>query len=221
MTPQRIRYAALFLLIPFGALAVSAFQNDVVLRAVAHGPIQADHASLECSDCHVRPEASWRQQIQANVRFVVGAREDPVDFGYQAIESLTCIGCHERPNERHPIYRFREPRFLEAKEVVDATSCLGCHTEHTDARSFAQVDFCIACHGDLELKSDPLDVSHVALIKEERWGTCLGCHDFHGNHTHEVPKLIEAAFDVEDLRAYLADGPSPYGTEKIYEAKDP
>lgn len=221
MTPQHIRYTALLLLIPFGALAVSAFQNQTVLRTVAHGPIQVDHANLGCSDCHIAPDATWRQQIQANLRYVVGARSEAVDFGYHPVTSDTCLGCHERPNERHPIYRFREARFQDAQEIVDATSCLGCHTEHTNERAFAQVDFCVACHSDLELKTDPLDVSHVQLIKVENWGSCLGCHDFHGNHAYEAPKLLDAAFDVDALEAYFADGSNPYGTEKLYEAKDP
>lgn len=189
--------------------------------ALAHGPIQADHAALGCSDCHVAPRATFRQQIQANVRFAVGLRAEPVNFGYQPVSSATCLTCHERPNERHPIYRFREARFQEAQEVVDATTCLGCHTEHSSHRSFAQIDFCMGCHSDLELKTDPLDIPHVTLIADKNWDSCLGCHDFHGNHRHEVPKIVEAAFDADDIRAYLETGPSPYGTDKLFEAKDP
>lgn len=212
---------ALLLLIPFGFLSFAAVQTPSMQRTLAHGPIQAGHAELGCSDCHVDPDSSWRQQIQANLRYVVGARTEPVDFGYHPVTSVTCLTCHERPNERHPIYRFREARFQDAQEIVDATTCLGCHTEHTNERSFAQLDTCMACHSDLELKSDPLDVPHITLIENDNWDSCLGCHDFHGNHTHEVPTLLDAAFDADALRDYLAAGPSPYGTEKRYEAKDP
>lgn len=219
MTPDKIRYAALLLMIPIILLSTAALSVPELRTATAHGPIQSGHAELGCADCHEKPDASWRQQIQANVQYAIGLRVEPVDFGYQTVTSATCLGCHERPNDRHPIYRFREPRFQDALTAVDATSCLGCHSEHTDARSFASVDFCSACHEDLQLKSDPIDVPHHTLIAEENWSSCLGCHDFHGNHTHKVPTVLSAVFSVEDLKNYLAAGPSPYGSEKRYEAK--
>lgn len=219
MTPEKIRYAALLVMVPVIVLCTAALSVPKVKTALAHGPIQAGHEGLECKDCHIKPEASWRQQIQANVKYVAGARETPVDFGYHEVDSATCLDCHERPNERHPIYRFREPRFQEALTVVEATSCLGCHTEHTDDRSFSELDFCAACHEDLELKSDPVDVPHHTLIADDNWNSCLGCHDFHGNHLHEVPTVLGAAFSVDELKDYLRAGPSPYGSEKRYEAE--
>jgi len=221
MTPDKIRFGAILLLLPLGALSISAHQNSDLRETLAHGQIQSGHNSLGCVDCHKEPNASWRQQIQANVQFAMGTRTGPVDFGYQPITSGVCLDCHTRPNERHPIYRFREPRFQEALETVDATSCLGCHSEHTNARAETEVGFCVACHADLEMKSDPVDVPHVTLIKSEDWSSCLGCHDFHGNHIHSAPKAVDDAYSVEALRAYLDAGPSPYGSQKQYEAKQP
>ena len=221
MTPRRIRIFALSLLFPVGVLGVFALESPAMNTVLAHGPIQVGHEELACADCHRAPEASWRQQIQANVQYALGTRAHPVDFGYQPITSVTCIGCHDRPNDRHPIYRFREARFRDALDVVDATSCLGCHTEHTDERAFAALDFCQACHEPLELKSDPLDIDHVTLIKADEWESCLGCHDFHGNHVHRVPTVVAEAFNADPLHDYLKSGPSPYGITKQYEGKTP
>lgn len=121
-------------------------------------------------------------------------RDTGVDFGYGAVTSKACFQCHERPNERHPIFRFHEPRFEKAVAQVEATSCLGCHGEHTTHRTTADLTFCQACHEDLVLKTDPLDVDHATLIADRRWETCLGCHDFHGNHRQKAPDAVEAAF---------------------------
>ena len=221
MTPDKIRYAALFLLVPIGLLGLATLNTPSMQVSLAHGPIQSGHEDLECVQCHITPDASWRQQIQANVRYTLGRRLTPVDFGYKHVDSDTCLSCHERSNERHPIYRFREPRFHEALAQVDATSCLGCHSEHAAERSFVEVSFCSACHASLELKSDPIDVSHKALITQKKWESCLGCHDFHGNHVFETPLRVKDAFRTEELRSYLAAGPSPYGDTKQFGADAP
>ena len=80
-------------------------------------------------------------------------------------------------------------------------------------------NFCVACHQDLTVKNDPIDVPHVTLIAGERLVTCLGCHDFHGNHTAEPQVTLAAAYDEAEILDYLAEGASPYGSDKIYEAK--
>jgi hypothetical protein len=46
----------------------------------------------------------------------------------------------------------------------------------------------------------------------------MGCHDFHGNHRFTPPKRLADQLPQDGIRAYLKDGPSPYGTEKIFEA---
>jgi hypothetical protein len=218
ITPDLIRLSALILILPITLFSVVTMMNPDLKKTLAHGPIQDGHKDIQCSGCHQRDNATWRQQIQANVQFALGYRDDAVDFGYLPVTSTQCLNCHQRPNERHPIYRFREPRFADAVEKVMATSCLGCHTEHTDERSFAPVEFCSACHKDLKLTSDPLDVPHATLAKDQRWGTCLGCHDFHGNHKKRAPKLLIEAAPILEIIEYLADGSSPYGAEKVYKA---
>jgi hypothetical protein len=219
ITPDTIRSFALISMIPITFVGVVVLGNHEYKDVVAYGPIQVGHQKVQCASCHRRDDATIRQQIQANLHYALGRRENSVDFGYRAVTSSECLDCHERPNERHPTYRFREPRFAEAIEMINATSCLGCHTEHNDQRSFVEIEVCSACHDDLKLVNDPVDISHEILVKTEQWQTCLGCHDFHGNHMHKTPKLLIEASPAQDIIDYLAAGNSPYGAEKRYKAE--
>ncbi|MFY0597234.1 MAG: cytochrome c3 family protein [Cognatishimia sp.] len=216
---QTIRKIALVFAIPVAVLGWAALTFPSQMTLVAHGPIQNGHTDLVCADCHIASPGTTRQQIQGKLHYGLGLREAYVDFGYAEITSKQCLACHERPNERHPIYRFNEPRFQDAAGIVDATSCLGCHSEHTGHRVFSKPQVCRACHGDLKLKADPLDVSHVDLIKQKNWDRCLGCHDFHGNHRHVVPDEVRNAIPEAEIRAYLRDGASPYGDDKFFEGE--
>ena len=216
----KIRLLAAIIAIPILGLAAVAISVPDYQFLIAHGPIQKGHENIDCSGCHIPAEGSTRQQVQAKVKHLVGLRETSVDFGLAAVTSETCLTCHERPNERHPIYRFNEPRFAEARAALGANSCLGCHTEHTDERSFVMATNCVHCHEDLELKNDPIDIAHVTLVADDQWETCLGCHDFHGNHAHEPQLIVAEAFDIEEIEAYLKSGPSPYGDTKLYKAKE-
>lgn len=178
------------------------------------------HASLVCADCHQAAKGTLRQQLQAGVRYLVGIRAAQPDLGNRPVASGECLTCHDRPNERHPIYRFREPRFQKARAQIDATSCLTCHTEHTGHRtSLTEIEFCSACHQDLTLKVDPLDVPHVSLIAQKRWDSCLGCHDFHGNHPIRAPLTLAGARDPASIRQWLEDGPDPYSQSTIFKAE--
>lgn len=218
---SRLRLLALAVALPIALLGVVILGTDTGNALVARGPIQAGHEALACADCHQRARGSLRQQIQANIAFALGYRHRMADFGKVRVTSDTCLSCHERPNDRHPIYRFQEPRFEKAVAEIDATSCLGCHSEHTARRVEAQVGqtYCSACHDGLQMKSDPLDVPHVTLIADKNWATCLGCHDFHGNHPVKAPVLLRDAASPAAVADYLAQGPSPYGDKKSYEAR--
>ena len=216
---NKLRYSAIGCAVPVLIYVFVTMSSDLQNSLFAKGRIQQGHEELSCESCHVKNPGSYRQQIQANVHHQLGMRETPVDFGYAKVSSDQCLSCHERPNERHPIFRFQEPRFASAIEEIKATTCLGCHSEHQDRRANDNITFCSACHEDLKLKSDPLDVPHHQLIAEEQWDTCMGCHDFHGNHVYESPKILDAKHDVNALRDYLATGPSPYGNQLHFEAR--
>ena len=148
------------------------------------GPMNTGHENLECADCHTKAPGNAMQQIQANFMHLIGQRKNSVTFGHEDVDTKKCQSCHDRPNDRHPTYRFKETRFSKARSAIDATKCETCHLEHNGKRltlKIEQATYCKNCHGDLVLKNDPLDYSHEKLIKESRWSTCLQCHDFHGN----------------------------------------
>jgi len=217
---RQVRIAAAFAIVPMVVAAGVVLTNPDAMAIMSRGPLQVGHEAVNCESCHAASPGTIRQQVQAKVHFAVGMRQTPADFGYGAVTSKACLACHERPNERHPIFRFREPRFQGAVNQIEATSCLGCHSEHTTHRATTDLVFCQACHEDLRLTSDPLDISHDALIGEGAWQSCLGCHDFHGNHPHKAPVLLDAAVPAEVVAAYLRDGPSPYALPKLYEAEE-
>src|SRR6187401_720798 len=81
---------------------------------LASGPMNTGHEALECRSCHLPAPGTMRQQIQANFKYLLGRRESEADFGYRPVSNDTCIDCHDRPNDRHPVSRFLEPRFDEA-----------------------------------------------------------------------------------------------------------
>ncbi|TCL09292.1 cytochrome c3-like protein [Shimia isoporae] len=219
-TARQVRIAAVFAGLPMFLAAAVVMTDPIAMPIMAHGPIQASHESIQCEACHQPSPGTARQQVQGKLHFLLGLRETPVDFGFSAVTSKACLACHERPNERHPIYRFQEPRFQASLALVEATSCLGCHSEHTNHRASIDLLFCQACHEDLKLKSDPLDVNHETLIANLEWQTCLGCHDFHGNHKHQAPTLLEAAIPAEAVLLYLQAGPSPYPLPKLFKGRE-
>lgn len=188
---------------------------------LSKGPMNTGHDDLECIDCHVKAPGGEFQQIVANFKHATGMRKDEVDFGYIAVDSKKCESCHDRPNDRHPIQRFNEPRFSEARKNIGPTKCESCHLEHNDVRlTIANTGFCLNCHQELELKNDPLDIPHADLVKNEAWETCLQCHDFHGNHKYHVAETMKDTIEIEKIRAYFEGGESPYGDVKKYLPKN-
>jgi hypothetical protein len=208
---KSLRLYAVLSVVPAALLAAWALLAGQGQHVLAHGPLLAKHQGTACASCHFPAPGSTRQQIQAELRYLPGLRATPVDFGYQPVQSAQCLTCHERANDRHPIYRFREPRFRDAAQIVEATSCMGCHSEHGTVKISSGTTFCAACHQDLKLKADPIDVPHITLIKQENWGSCMTCHDFHGNHRYDVPNRMADALPLGSLRSYVSGGADPYG----------
>ena len=218
--PRKRQYLA-YLAGAFLGLAVLAF---TVLPAGesshAKGPMDTGHEKLACTDCHRNAPGSFRQQIQANLRYFLGQRETPVAFGRLPVGNENCLACHERPNDHHPVYRFLEPRFAKVREKLHPHACVSCHAEHQGRRvTLAETGYCVHCHKETRLRKDPLDVSHEKLIVLKLWDSCLGCHDFHGNHIMKTERSVEKATPVEKIRAYFEGGPSPYGDARYHKAK--
>lgn len=186
----------------------------------ARGPMNTGHEDFRCESCHLPAPGSARQQLQANARYLLGWRASPADFGRADVEDEICLDCHDRPDDRHPIYRFLEPRFAEARQALSPQHCESCHREHQGARvTLDDIGYCVNCHEDTQLRRDPLDVSHERLIAEERWQTCLGCHDFHGNHVMKTAQRLVEALPPAAVRDYFAGGSSPYGSERRHRAR--
>lgn len=189
-------------------------------RLDASGPANAGHQGLRCASCHDRAPGTTRQQLQANLRHALGLRRTAVDFGHRAVGNQVCLDCHGRPADNHPVYRFNEPRFAAARRAIEPQLCVSCHREHRGVRVTAGITFCRHCHRDLEVRDDPLDVSHRQLTADGDWPSCLGCHDFHGNHRMELRKVRAEALSEERIEAYFAGAPSPYSDQKLFAAKE-
>ncbi|MET0591826.1 MAG: cytochrome c3 family protein [Polyangiaceae bacterium] len=179
----------------------------------APGKMNTGHEQLDCSSCHRSAPGTMRQQIQAGTRFVLGLRETPVDFGFRKVENSDCYACHERPLDRHPAFRFNEPRFFEARQAIAPQRCASCHREHSGRRVTVDASYCQHCHGDLQMKDDPLDVPHATLVRESLWTSCLGCHDFHGNHVMKSPDHFADAISPLRIGRYFEGHASPYPAE--------
>lgn len=186
----------------------------------AKGPMNTGHETLACASCHKNAPGSFRQQIQANLRHALGLRAASATFGRLPVGNENCLACHERPNDRHPVYRFLEPRFAQARQKLSPHQCVSCHAEHHGRRvTLAQTGYCSQCHKDTKLKKDPIDVSHADLIAMRQWDTCLGCHDFHGNHIMKTERRLDKRAPAEQVKAYFDGGPPPYGDALYHKAK--
>ena len=182
-------------------------------RFLAPGRMNRGHENLACESCHQPAPGTIRQQLQANARYLLGLRSSAVDFGDRNVVNDDCLACHERPFDRHPVSRFIEPRFEDARKAIAPQFCESCHREHSGVRVTASIDYCSECHRDIDLKKEPLDVPHSLLAKQNSWDTCLGCHDFHGNHTASPAQKLSEAVTPQHITAYFDGGPSHYPAE--------
>lgn len=202
---------ALLLLLP-----IQHPSNEVFL---AKGELNTGHEDLSCVQCHSSADGTLRQQLQHNTKELLQASFDFTTFGNKKVDNAQCLKCHQRPNDRHPTHRFNEPRFKEAIAQIQAQNCTSCHGEHLGRRvKFEQVDFCVNCHSDTEIKNDPIDFKHADLILQNKWDTCIQCHDFHGNHEMQVPVAIKDTISKKELKDYFRGGDDPFGGVKTYMA---
>ncbi len=180
------------------------------------GPANTGHEEIECDTCHVDAEGNAVGQTFANLGFALGIRDEPVHFVFAPAGNQQCLDCHEHEDDRHPVARFLDPRFAEARASIAPQFCVSCHLQHQGVRvTAAGTDFCHNCHADTEVEDDPVDVPHETLIADGRWETCLQCHDFHGNHERETPTRMSERLDLAQIRDYFAGGESPYGYRRL------
>ena len=215
MKPQLRRQLGLGAGLLCGAAALLALNAPGCEPFHAPGPMNSGHASLACVECHREAPGTVRQQLQTAASALLASGTDhgaPVDVGYKAVTNDECLACHIRPDDRHPVFRFLEPRFAQVRQVLHPEQCASCHREHAGVRiTIAERTYCRHCHGETVLENDPLDVSHRELIATARWDSCLGCHDYHGNHDRTTPRRLRDAIPAAQLEAYFDGGPSPFG----------
>jgi formate-dependent nitrite reductase cytochrome c552 subunit len=218
-TERALKRAAYVLGAAVVAAALAAVMMPQLARFHAKGPANAGHAAFACTDCHREAPGTTRQQLQAKVQFWLGMRDSDVAFGHERVGNEQCATCHAREQDSHPVHRFLEPRFAEARTKLGVDACVSCHREHTGVRVTMPATACATCHQDLDLKREPLDVPHRQLVARQEWQTCLGCHDFHGNHKRVTQTRVDDAFPPSAIRDYLDGGPSPFGRDMKYPAK--
>jgi hypothetical protein len=218
-TEGRIKRAAYLLGAVVVAAAIAAVAVPQAARFHAKGPANTGHADLDCTDCHKQAPGTVRQQLQAKVQFWLGLRATDAAFGHARVDNAQCTDCHAREQDAHPVHRFLEPRFAEARAELGAESCVSCHREHKGVRATVVPTACATCHQKLDLKRDPLDVPHRELVARKEWQTCLGCHDFHGNHKRVAQTRLEDAHAISTIIDYLSGGPSPYGQDMKYPSR--
>lgn len=185
-------------------------------QLIMPGKLNTGHEELSCSDCHKKSDGTIRQQIQANVKNSLGLRQHDAFLRYKAINNDTCQDCHKNDNDTHQVDLFNEPRFLEVREKLHPEKCVSCHSEHNDTRvTLKDVEYCQSCHEQINMKNDPLDVSHNTLVKEKKFDTCLSCHDYHGNHTMKTPVKTSLMINKLKVIEYFDGKESPYGQTKV------
>ena len=202
-----------------GILWLAALTFPARSEWVARGPMTVGHERLACADCHLPAAGTLAQQFSANVYHWLGLRRSAPAFGSQDVASGFCLDCHRRPDDRHPISRFLEPHFIDARHALGVHECMGCHMEHQGKRvTLPTIGICVHCHEDTALQSDPIAPTHAELVRADEWNTCLRCHDFHGNHPRETPTQLADGIPEATVRAYFDGAPSPYAKTKTMKA---
>lgn len=187
----------------------------------AHGPMNAGHEELHCVDCHKPAKGTLRQQLQANVKFMFWLRPQIATIGFEKVTNKQCLDCHQRETDNHPIYRFIEPKFAKVRGLLQPQNCSSCHLEHSAKRVTIKNGFCQHCHKKLSIKKDVLSTTHVSLISDKKWQTCLGCHDYHGNHLMTINKNINTIFSEKTINNYFSGTGSLYSKDKKYKTRKP
>ena len=103
---------------------------------------------------------------------------------FGGVKQKACLDCHgaglDTELDSHAASVFNDPRSYTMLEIVDATRCVSCHSEHIADMAGGNTlnvpdDFCFPCHKDIA-KERP---SHVGF-KEDGCATS-GCHNYHDN----------------------------------------
>ena len=177
----------------------------------AAGPHNTGHTTIECGECHAAAPGNFAGQAFNNIMHAVGLSASATPFVYAPAGNEQCLACHDNPDDRHPVAKFMQPEFAAARKAAGVQFCLSCHRQHLGVRVTVTPRVCQNCHQETAMSNDPVDIPHTTLISEQRWETCLGCHDFHGNHERTTPKRMAEVLTEEQIQQYFDGGESPYG----------
>lgn len=174
------------------------------------------HPQLSCEQCHQPAAGTTRQQFQANLKHWLGTREHGVDWMTRAISNSDCLDCHRNSEDPHAPHLFLEPKFEETRNEIHPEVCTSCHAEHDGAISITGNTYCFHCHENIDLANDPAQPSHLYLVQNKEWDSCLRCHDYHGNHADKTPRNLTDAPALLRIEEYLeGKSDSPHGNIKI------
>ncbi|MGE4618751.1 MAG: hypothetical protein AAEJ04_02965 [Planctomycetota bacterium] len=173
------------------------------------------HRELNCDQCHQSADGTARQQLQANLKHWLGIREHGVDWVTSAISNSDCLDCHRNQVDPHAPHLFLEPKFEETRNNIHPEICTSCHAEHNGAISTIGNTYCFHCHQNIDLAVDPAEPTHQYLVQNEKWESCLRCHDYHDNHVEKTPRKLSDAPVLLRIQEYLeGKSESPYGNIK-------
>ena len=180
------------------------------------------HEQLHCADCHEESPGTVRQQIQAKIQFWLGNRGD-IAWQHSPINNKTCTDCHDQSDNVHASHLFLESKYEAQRAEFAPEQCVSCHQEHRNNRvNIQSMTFCSECHNDMQLETDslkpPSSPTHDELVQANDWSSCLGCHDYHGNHIRETPIMYSERIPIQDIRTYIHNGNAIYGTNTLHPA---
>ena len=202
--------AAIAVLLSLSPLLVAGWDT----KLLSIGPATPGHESLACIDCHQAAVGTIGKQLLVNGHYLLNDRSRPVDFLHRPVTTGVCVSCHDMGNTLHAPVMFLEPRYQQVRDILGPDKCSSCHREHDAIRvSLNNLTFCRTCHETVVINNDPLDVSHEELASTGKWESCMGCHDYHGNHRFRSQTLMSERFLPAEIRAYFGTGPTPYGAK--------
>ena len=193
-------------------LSVAAMTSPSTEQFLSPGGDNEMHEGMACDQCHETAEGTIRQQVQANVYHWLGSRQHGADFLTQPVESADCEACHPMKENFHPQQKLRKSKYYELDTMLGIRECSGCHDHHSSSVMQHAMTLCMHCHEVWGKKPDTTTPTHVELIAQGRWETCLQCHEFHGGHQREKIFLLEDAHKVDTIQNSLhGKSADPYG----------
>lgn len=164
-----------------GSLIAAAYLANTLFQGVDKtsfmpGPLSNGHYQLteKCEVCHAD---------------AFGGEKDTGE-----VLQAACIKCHgderKKPQDSHPLAKFKDPRNADRLEKINALRCVTCHTEHrmeiTLKDGLTQpLDVCFQCHEDIAEDRPTHEGMPFNSCKDS------GCHNYHNNRALYTKFLLK------------------------------